>query len=352
MLEPQWGSPESPDATPVKGGSGLKLTIFAALAIVLIAAAFFAPIPIFYAYLPGPVRDVERLVDVSDARTYSSEGRLLLTTVSVDPQVTFSEVVQSAFDDATAIVMKDDVTGGQSLDALIEAQKLEMQQSKQAAQEVALAALGLGEPTGDGARVVETIADSPASGLLQEGDVIVSVEGQTVATTCDVGREIGSYEPGDDLTIRVRRGGEIETVEVGTVQNPDDPDSAIIGVFMNDVNRRFEPGLEVSFDTGKIGGPSGGLMMTLALYDQLTPEDITGGRSVAGTGTINCDGGVGPIGGIEQKVAGAEEAGAEIFLAPSGNVAAARTVAKNIEVIEISTFDEAIRYLEDLPGSS
>lgn len=352
MLEPGWASPDSAETTPVKGGSGLKLSILAGVVIVLVAAAFFAPIPVFYAYLPGPVRDVERLVEVSDARTYSSEGRLLLTTVSVDPQVTLSEVVQSALDDSTAIVMKDDVTGGQSLDQLIEAQKEEMRQSKQAAQEVALAALGLGEPSGDGARVVETIPDTPAAGLLEEGDVIVTVEGRTVETTCDVGREIGSHKPGDDLTIRVRRAGEIETFQVGTVENPQDPDSAIIGVFMDDVNRRFAPGLKVGFDTGKIGGPSGGLMMTLALYDQLTPEDITGGRSVAGTGTIGCDGGVGPIGGIEQKVAGAEEAGAEIFLAPSGNVAAARTVARDIEVIEISTFDEAVRYLEGLPGST
>lgn len=352
MLEPESGVPGPPDATPVKGGPGLKLLALAAFVIVAIAAVFFAPIPVFYAYLPGPVRDVERLVEVSDARTYSSEGRLLLTTVSVDPQVTLSEVIQSAFDESTAIVMKEQVTGGQSLDELIEAQKVEMRQSKQAAQEVALAALGLGEPTGDGARVVQTIPDSPAAGVLEEGDVIVTVEGQTVETTCDVGREIGSYKPGDALTIRVKRSGDIETVNVDTVQNPDDPDSAIIGVFMDDVNRRFAPGLEVGFDTGKIGGPSGGLMMTLALYDQLTPDDITGGRSVAGTGTIDCDGGVGPIGGIEQKVAGAEDAGADIFLAPSGNVAAARTVADDIEVVEISTFDEAIRYLEGLPGSS
>lgn len=353
MLEPQWGSSGgSPDATPVKGRSGLKLVILALLVIVLVAAAFFAPIPIFYAYLPGPVRDVERLVDISEGRTYSSEGRLLLTTVSVDPQVTFSEVVESAFDDSTAIVMKDAVTGGRSLDELIDAQKEEMRRSKQAAQEVALAALGLGQPTGDGARVVQTLENSPASGVLKKGDVIVMVEGRTVQTTCDVGREIGSHKPGGDLTIRVKRDGKVKTFEIGTAQNPDDPDSAIIGVLMDDVNRRFAPGLEISFDTGKIGGPSGGLMMTLALYDQLTPEDITGGRSVAGTGTIDCDGGVGPIGGIEQKVAGAEQAGADVFLAPSGNVAAARGVAKDIEVVEVSTFDEAIRYLEGLPGRS
>ncbi len=119
---------------------------------------------------------------------------------------------------------------------------------------------------------------------------------------------------------------------------------------MDDVNRKFDPGFDISFDTGKIGGPSGGLMMTLALYDQLTPDDLTGGRKVAGTGTIGCDGGVGPIGGIEQKIAGAEEAGAEIFLAPAGNAAAAERVAEDIEVVSVATFDDALRYLEGLPS--
>jgi Lon-like protease len=350
MFEPTWSQAEPPDVKPVRGGSGTRLAVMAIAGVLLLLAAFFAPIPVFYAYLPGPVRDVERLVEVADTRTYSSEGQLLLTTVSVDPQVTLAQMVESAFDDATAIVMKEDVTQGQSLDQLIEDQRQQMQMSKQAAQEVALAALGLGEPTGDGARVVETFPESPAANLLEPGDVIVSVEGRSVGTTCEVGRAIGSYDPGRKLEIGVKRDGRLETLTVGTIPNVEDPSSAIIGVFMEDVNRRFEPGLEVEFDTGKIGGPSGGLMMTLALYDQLTPDDITGGRTVAGTGTIACDGGVGAIGGIEQKVAGAEEAGAEIFLAPSANAPAARKIAGDIEVVSISTFDEALRYLEGLPS--
>ncbi len=331
-------------------GPGTRLIILAVLGLVLVLAAFYVPIPVFYAYLPGPVRDVEQLVDVGSTESYSSEGSLLLTTVSVDPQVTLAEVIKSSFDESTAIVMKEEVTGGQSLDELIEAQKVEMRRSKQAAQEVALAALGLARPTGDGARVIETADNAPADGLLIEGDIIVSVEGQPVATTCEVGRVIGSYEPGRELTIGLKRDGEKRTLDVGTIQDPNDPDSAIIGVFMDDVNRSFDPGFDVTFDTGKIGGPSGGLMMTLALYDQLTPEDLTGGRKVAGTGTIGCDGGVGPIGGVEQKVAGAEEEGAEIFLAPAGNAAAAERVADEIEVVAVATFDDALDYLEGLPS--
>lgn len=349
MLEPEWGQTEPPGTKPVKGSPIIRFLVAAVVVIGLGLAAFFVPIPIFYAYLPGPVRDVERLVDVEGERTYSSEGSLLLTTVSVDPQVTFWEMVQAGFDDSTAIVTKEDVTGDRTLDELIEEQRKEMRSSKQAAEELALTALGFAEPTGDGARVIETIQDTPADGLLREGDVIVSVQGEPVDTTCDVGRAIDRYEVGERIEIRVRRDGEVRSFDVEIAQDPRDAQAGIIGVFMEDVDRRFEAGFDIDIDTGKIGGPSGGLMMTLALYDQLTPDDLTGGRKVAGTGTIGCDGGVGPIGGIEQKVAGAEAAGATIFLSPSANAEAAKAVANEIEIITVSTFDQAIRYLEGLP---
>lgn len=349
MLEPGWGQTEPPGVKPVKGSPLVKILIGAILIVALVAAAFLVPLPMFYAYLPGPVRDVERLVEVGDERTYSSEGRLLLTTVSVDPQVTFWEMVQAGFDDSTAIVAKEDVTGGRSLDELIEEQKNEMRLSKEAAEEVALTALGFAEPTGDGAKVVDTIDDTPADGVLQVDDVIVSVDGEAVDTTCDVGRAIDRFEVGDTIEIEVRRDGGVRRFELEIAPDPRDQQAGIIGVFMEDVNKRFESGLDISIDTGKIGGPSGGLMMTLALYDQLTPDDLTAGRTVAGTGTIGCDGGVGPIGGIEQKVAGAEEAGATVFLSPSANAAAAKSVADSIEIVTISNFDQAVSYLEGLP---
>lgn len=350
MLEPEWGTTEPPGVRPVKGLSAGRLFVLAAVAVALVVAAFFAPIPLFYRYLPGPVRDVERLVAVVGSdQTFSSEGSLLLTTVSVDPQVTFSEIVASAFDDSTAIVAKDDVTGGESLRQLIENQKEEMRLSKQAAQEVALAALGLGEPTGEGARVIRTLDRFPAAGVLEEGDVIVGVEGRLVETTCEVGRAIDDHDVGEEVSVEIERDGETRTFEFETVEDPRNPGAPIIGVLMEDVNRAFNPGVRATFETGKIGGPSGGLMMTLALYDQLTPADLTAGRKIAGTGTIGCDGGVGAIGGIEQKVSGAEDAGAEIFLAPAANAAAARSVADGIEIVSVRNFDDALEYLQGLP---
>ena len=347
MFEPGWERSEPPSAQPVKGSSLLRTILLVALGIVVILAAFLAPIPIFYAYLPGPVRDVERLVEVTgDARTYSSEGELLLTTVSVDPQVTFVEMLQSQWDDSTAIVFKEEVTQGQSFDQLLEDQREQMVDSKRRAQEVALAALGLGRPEGDGARVADTEDGAPADGKLQAGDVIREVDGTPVSTTCDVGREIDDHEVGEEVEVTYERDGAVGTVTLETASLPTDRGEPYIGIYMRDVNYRFEPGVEVEFDTGRIGGPSAGLMMTLALYDRLTPDDLTSGRKVAGTGTIACDGGVGAIGGIEQKVAGAERAGADVFLAPEANADAARKVANDIEIVAVSDFAEAVEYLE------
>ncbi|CAN5722589.1 PDZ domain-containing protein [soil metagenome] len=318
----------------------------AVVALALLVAAFTVPIPIYFLYLPGPLRDVERLVEVGDERTYSSEGTLYLTTVSVDVDVTVAELVASAVDPSQDIVLKQDVIGeGGSVEQLERVQRQAMTASKQHAREVALTALGYGEPHSDGASVRQTIEDSPADGVLEAGDVIVSVNDHAVDTTCDVGAAIDRVPVGDELEMVVRRDGELETVTLTTTTSPQDG-STVVGVLLQDVNYRFDPGVEVDFETGRIAGPSAGLMLTLALYDRLTPDDLTGGRRIAGTGTIDCSGGVGPIGGIAQKVAAAESNGVEVFLAPAGNADAAEQAAHDMTIVSVSTFADALEFLE------
>ena len=319
------------------------------IAVLLLAgAAFTIPIPIFYEYLPGPVRDVESLVEVRDASTYSSEGRLYLTTVSVDIGVTLVELLEGVFDPNDAIVLKNDVTGGASFEELEQQQRREMEASKRSAREVALSALGYGEPRGDGAKIVATLPDTPAAGVLQEDDVVIAIDDEDVSTSCQVGTLISETPVGERVRLTIRRDGERTSVALSTVENPQEPGSSFLGVLLDDINYSFRPGIEVDFETGRIAGPSAGLMFSLALYDRLTPDDLTAGRRIAGTGTISCDGGVGAIGGIEQKVAGAEQEGADIFLAPVANFPDARSAARDIEVVSVASFDDAIAYLEGL----
>ncbi|HYI46419.1 MAG TPA: S16 family serine protease [Actinomycetota bacterium] len=348
MDQNSWALPDPPGIEPVKGVNPWLWIVSVILGIGIVAAAFFVPIPIFFAYLPGPVRDVEKLIEVSGARSYSSEGSLYLTTVSVDTQVTVFDMVSGLVDEEKSIVMQEEVTGSSTLEELQKEQRRQIVESKRYAQQVALSALGLAKPHGDGARITGILEDSPARGRLEPGDLIVSVDNDPVETPCDVGRSVDAVDLGGEITIIVRRDGKERTVSFKTIANPDDPTSSFLGIGMEPVNYRFDAGLKVEFATGEIAGPSAGLMFSLALYDRLTPEDLTSGRRIAGTGTIACDGGVGPIGGIEQKVAGAQHKGAEIFLTPQANVAAARAVADDIEIVPISTFDDAVEYLEGL----
>lgn len=348
MHSNDWDLPPPPGVPPVRPPRIWRLLLGILLLFGIFLASFFIPVPMFYAFLPGPVRDVGELLEVEDAETYSSEGQLLMTTVSVDTEVTVAEWIASAVDPDKQVILKENLTRGASLAELERVQKQEMTLSQQHAKEVALRELGIGRAQGDGAFVAATVTGTPGARVLKRGDVIISVGGEQTPTSCDVGRVIDEHEAGDEIRLRVRRNGRVRTFEVRLTSRTDDPASPLLGVSMRNLRYRFNPGFEIEFKTGEIAGPSAGLMMALTLYDRLTPDDLTGGRAVAGTGEIECDGGVTPIGGVEQKVAGAELEGADIFLAPVANAPAARHAADDIQVVAIEDFDDAVRFLETL----
>ncbi|MFN2587633.1 MAG: PDZ domain-containing protein [Actinomycetota bacterium] len=335
--------PVPPGVTPVRGTSPVRLIVTAVVAAALVIATFVVPIPVFFLYVPGPVRDVGKLVEVDGAKTYSSEGQLFLTTINIQTTVTLFDVVTAAFDPASDVVMKDEVTQGQSIEDVRKQAEADMLASKQAARKTALGAIGI--PAGEGARVVNTYDGTPAEDALRKDDVVVAVDGRAITSTCDVVDAFSERSAGDVIRMTVLRAGRRRTIPIETIEHPAQPGAPFVGFEMVDV-----PGdtVDVTFKTGEIAGPSAGLMFTLALYDRLTPDDLTGGRKIAGTGTIACGGVVGMIGGIEEKVAGAEEQGAEIFLAPEGNYAAAVEIADEMEVVSVGTFDDAVEYLEGL----
>lgn len=346
MFEPEWHQPEPPGVKPVKSRNPWTPVIIVAVLIALVALAIMVPIPIFWRYLPGPVHDVERLIEIEGAPDYSSEGSLYLTTVNIDTTVTFADWIGAAFDEDSIVVLKQDVTGGGSEEQLLEEAANEMRISKVNARNVALGELGLLQPS---ARVQRIATGSPAEGKIQTGDVILSVDGQPVYTVCDVGVAIREQGVDQPIEVVVRRDGRERELDMRTdALDPSSPEVAMIGIVMEQGDAVASDGPRVTIPTGEIGGPSAGLMFALAVYDRLTPDDLTDGRQIAGTGVINCDGSVAPIGGIEQKVAAAEAEGAEVFLAPADNFEAAKESGDEIDVVSVESFDDAIEYLEDL----
>jgi PDZ domain-containing protein len=217
-------------------------------------------------------------------------------------------------------------------------------------QDAAVAA-GLGEAGIDVTKTVEIGAvekDAPADGELQRGDVIRTVDGEPVESIQDTIDKITAIKPGDQVELGITRGGKDQQVTLTTVASKDDPSKSRIGVELGE-------GLEAPFDVNitlgeDIGGPSAGTMFALAIYDTITPGPLTGGRNIAGTGTITSDGTVGVIGGIQQKIAGAYRAGATGFLVPSGVCAEATgsPLADKIQLVRISTLDDAVQALKDI----
>jgi PDZ domain-containing protein len=129
----------------------------------------------------------------------------------------------------------------------------------------------------------------------------------------------------------------------------DDPERGMVGIMLEDAPVEVLFPVDVEIDSQNIGGPSAGMMFTLEIIDALTDEDLTHGRRIAGTGTINEDGEVGPIGGMKQKTFGAIDAGADYLLVPAANYEeAADAAGDDIVVVRIETIEDALTFLESL----
>jgi PDZ domain-containing protein len=214
-----------------------------------------------------------------------------------------------------------------------------MQSSQDSAVVAALTELGYDVP--DSVVVHSVTKGAPAEGHLRAGDVITAVNGTAVEDATEVSALLQDVEPGQPARFTVRRDGRVTQVQSPTTAAPGDPSRTMVGITIAD-----DPRLpfHVSISLGqRIGGPSAGLMFSLAIVDKLTPGALTGGEHIAGTGTITMDGQVGPIGGIGQKIAGADNAGASVFLVPSANCPEARKAQSNdLTLVRVPTLESAV----------
>ena len=344
---------QSFDVTPprrARRGLRWALAVVAVLVVLAVIGAFTIPLDSYFVYVPGPIRNVENLVHVKGAKTYPSQGSLSLTTVRIDQQPTLFALVQAGLDPKEEVVSVSSLGGNQSQNQLEHTFQVQMRESKRAAVETALGQLGYPPATGKGAKVVATIAGFGAKGKIKSGEIITAIDGHHVGTACRLDSYMSTRKVGQVVHITLRSGDKTRHVTVKTQRNTEVPGGhPLIGVEITTAHYHFDPGVQVSVDTGDIGGPSAGNMMALAIYDRLTPGDLTKGWEIAGTGTIDsCHGKVGPIGGVEEKVAAAEAKGMQIFLTPTADAADARKVANDIRIVPINSFSQALSYLENL----
>lgn len=299
----------------------------------------------YLAFGPGPVSDAADSIVADGVAVYPPDGELLMLTV-VSQDVNVFEALIAGIDPTIDLVRKQAVRRpGESDEEYRNRVLQQMDDSNFRSIVVALERLDI-EMVPREVVINEFVAGVPAETVLELGDTIVAVNGIPVTSVEDIRPVTESLGVGDILRITVQRGGETLDFEVPLAERDDEPGVPMIGVLLGELT---EPPFPLEIEAGDVGGPSAGMMHTLAIIDTLTEGELTKGRVIAGTGTIMIDGTVGNIGGIRQKVVGAEAAGATHILVPAGNYEAALTAEyESIEIVPIETIDDAIDFLENL----
>ncbi len=325
--------------------------------VVVAAAGFWIRLP-YYTISPGGELPVSERVSVQGARTYHPKGDVLLLFVRERARVNVWRYLQAKLDSEIDIFPEREFTGGQSPAEIRAGAIADMANSQMAAKKVALEAIGYTVPlVRRGVVVLATVEGRPADGPLQQGDVILSVDEKPITSSETLSTQIRTHRPGDDVVLQVRRGDRTRTVRVAPAANEKgEPEIGVI------VSQQYDFPIDVEVDTSDIGGPSAGLAMTLAIIDNLTPGDLTGGKNVAVTGTISPDGRVGEIGGIAQKAVAVRAAHAALFIVPKctepqGRAACERDLAQvrensgDTRVVAVSNLDEALTALRRAGGA-
>jgi PDZ domain-containing protein len=304
----------------------------------------------YYAFSGGPVGDAVGAVSVAGPDTYRPAGELLMLTVSGQRVNPFEALVAGLDGDVDLVPVAAVRTPDESDEEFVARNRAAMDVSAETAITVALRRLGYEVGlTSDGVSVLEVVAGAPAASVLEQGDILVEVDGVPVRLVEEVGPIIAQRRVGEVVSVVIRRAGEDLPLDVELAARTDDPAVPMIGITGQALNPRFDFPFDIRIDAGQIGGPSAGMMYTLAVIDLLTPGDLARGHVVAGTGTIDLEGVVGPIGGVRQKVVAAEAAGAEYVLVPQGNYQEALTAKRTrVELVPVETLDQALAFFDGL----
>ncbi|MFH9421559.1 PDZ domain-containing protein [Streptomyces sp. NPDC017529] len=333
--------------------------------IALLCAGVLIPVPYSKMY-PGPTTntlgeaDGEPVLQISGHKTYPTTGNLNMVTV----RVTGAEYNMNLFEavygwlehDSIVVPHKILYPEGQTAEQSDQQNAEEFTQSLESAKVAALRQLKI--PVGSQTVVASVVKDAPADGKLHAGDVIKAVDGTEIKANTDVAKLVTQHKPGEQAVFTV-----IPAKEAAAAQKkgkrPEGPTKDVAVPVAKAKDGRSIVGIQAGIDytlpfnvdikLPDVSGPSAGLMFALGIVDKLTPGDLTGGKFVAGTGTIDTQGKVGPIGGIAMKVVGARKQGAEYFLTPKDNCSAVvDDHPDGLRLVKVDTIEDAMKSLEKI----
>lgn len=304
----------------------------------------------YIAQVPGPTFDTlgevdgEPVIRLEGRQRNDAEGSLTLTTVGVGRDgLSLVQAVRGWFDDEVVVVPRESVyPPDRTPEETRQVNREAFLTSEQAAETVALGHLGYPEKV----VVREVPSGSPSRGLLEEGDALESIDGEPTPDLEALDAVLSSTPPGTEVAVAYTRLGRPGTTTV-TTKAAEEGEGSLLGV--NVLQQPSAP-FDVDIQVEDVGGPSAGLMLTLGILELAGDEDLTGGAVVAGTGTINREAEVGPIGGIALKMVAAREIGADLFLVPAGNCeeALAADDDPGFPLVEVATLEDALTALEDV----
>lgn len=311
----------------------------------------FLPLP-YYISSPGAATTIETFMTVEGGQ--KEPGELMMVTIS-QRQATPLFLIGSWFTPFTeASSASRYLYEGESESDYARRQELLMQSSQQAAIQYAYQLANRDVMVDfEGIYVSAPIPGTLAANVLKAGDVVTAIDGQSFATRLDFMDQVASYDKGEEVELTIERDGEERTVKTLIQPLSSTSDRVGLGIFEPLPVQTITEEPPVTFDLTNVGGPSAGLMFSLELYDQLTPGDLANGRVIAGTGTVDEEGNVGPIGGAWQKIVAADKAGAEVFFVPAGSnydeaLESKERLESDIEVVPVKTVEEALDYLESI----
>ena len=306
----------------------------------------------YFAFKPGSVNELSRRIVVSEGRSFEPSGEIHFTTISQDSSINGWEFLEGTFKESVHLINEDSILGTRNRDENTTFNFDLMRVSKLTAVSVALSHLGLEPYRATGVGIASV--GGPSEGILTTSDVIVAVNEKEVFTDQDLIIEIREYEPSEIIYLSVEKidGSDLREISIELGSRSDEPSVAFLGIApQTRIEDNDDLPVQVLVNTGRIGGNSAGLALTLSVLDILTPGELTGGLQIATTGTIDLDGNVGAIGGVEQKTITARKAGMDLFLVPDNSLEKAKKHAGEMKVEGVANLDDALMVLTDLGGN-